>query len=196
MDAPFDRAQARRPRALSDSDRRRRLQPALFGLGLQHLGHEFWLALGQCHPRPKPGRQDGQLRARHRRGRSQSLPPRARRRHYLGDRLGLFRLSQPGRHLLSRYLRQGGRSRPGEDGRAQIEPGGQAGTRGRAAGGQGDARNLRHSRGGARGGLHFAGIAFGLHDAHRTHALHCRDAAPCRRASNCAWDTPGKSWRW
>jgi hypothetical protein len=39
--------------------------------------------------------------------------------HYLGDRLGVFRLPQPGRHLLCRYLRQGGRSQPGEDGRAQ-----------------------------------------------------------------------------
>ena len=41
MDAPFDRAAARRQGAVPHHDRRRRLHQALLGLGVQHLGDEL-----------------------------------------------------------------------------------------------------------------------------------------------------------
>ena len=62
---PRPSRQPRRPRA----DRRAGLQAALRRLDLQHLGDELRVALGQRDPRAEPGREDGRLRPRHRRGR-------------------------------------------------------------------------------------------------------------------------------
>ena len=78
--------------------RRPGLHEALFGLGLQHLGDELRRAQPQRGARAERRRQEGRLRARHRRGRRQPLSPRERRRPHLGDRLRLFRLPQPRRH--------------------------------------------------------------------------------------------------
>ena len=126
-------------------DRRPRLHAALLGVRLQHLGHELRLAVGQRHPRAQQGRQARRLRARYGRRRLQPLSPRARRRHHLGDRLGLFRLPQRRRHVRAREIRRGRRQPADQDGRAQIEPGRQARPRRRAAGRQGDARDRRAS---------------------------------------------------
>ena len=59
------------------------------------------------------------------------------RRHHLGDRLRLFRLPQPRRHLQSGRVRPRRGRRPDQDGRAQDQPGRQARPWRRAAGGQG-----------------------------------------------------------
>ena len=48
--------------AVPRDDRRPALQQALFGLDLQHLRHELWLALRQCHPLAEQGRQARRLR--------------------------------------------------------------------------------------------------------------------------------------
>jgi hypothetical protein len=53
----------------------------------------------QRHPGAQRRREEGRLRARHRRGLDQPAPPRARRRPDLGDRLGLLRLPQRRRQL-------------------------------------------------------------------------------------------------
>jgi glutamate synthase domain-containing protein 2 len=42
--------------------RRPAMHPAVFGVDLQHFGHELRLAQRQRHPRAEPGRQTGQLR--------------------------------------------------------------------------------------------------------------------------------------
>ena len=102
MDGPFDRAHAGEPRAAPHPDRRPGLHAALFGLDLQHLGHELRLAQRQCHPGVERRRQARRLLSRHRRRRLQPLSPRGRRRHRLGDRLGLLRRPQRRRHLLAR----------------------------------------------------------------------------------------------
>ena len=110
---------------------------ALFGVGLQHLGDELWRAQPQRGARAQRRRQEGRLRARHRRGRRQPLSPREGRRHHLGSRLRLFRLPQPRRHLQSGRIRARRRRRPDQDGRAQDQPGRQARPWRRVAGGQG-----------------------------------------------------------
>ena len=84
-------------RAVPRHHRRPGLHQAVFGIGLQHLGDEFRRAQPQRDARAERRRQEGRLRARHRRGRRQSLSSRERRRHHLGDRLRLFRLPQPRR---------------------------------------------------------------------------------------------------
>ena len=92
MAAPFDRAEGHRDRAVSHRGRRARLRAALFGFGLQYFGDELRRAQRQRHPRAQQRRGARRLRPRHRRGRLQPLSPRERRRHHLGNRLGLFRL--------------------------------------------------------------------------------------------------------
>ena len=57
-----------RPAPLSDPSsfrvigRRPAMHPAVFRVGVQHLGHELRLAQRQRHPRVEPGRQTRQLR--------------------------------------------------------------------------------------------------------------------------------------
>ena len=85
--------------------------PALRRQRLQHLGDELRRAVGQRHPGAQPGRQDGQLRARHRRRLDLGAPPRARRRPDLGNRLRLLRLPQR-RRLLQRGALHRQRARP------------------------------------------------------------------------------------
>ena len=172
---------------------------AIFGLGVQHLGDELRRAVAERGARAQCRREEGRLRPRHRRGRRQPLSPRDGRRHHLGDRLRLFRLPQPRRHLQSGRVRADRRRRPDQDGRAQDQPGRQARPRRRAAGGQGlrgdfgDPRR-RHGR-----GLHLAGLSHGVLDADRDDAVHRQTCANCRAASrpasSCASAIPGSSWR-
>ena len=76
-----------------------RIAPSRIRRRFQHLGDEFRRAQPQCGARAERRRQERRLRPRHRRGRPQSLSSREWRRHHLGDRLRLFRLPQPRRHL-------------------------------------------------------------------------------------------------
>ena len=103
----------------------------------------FGVAQRQRHPRAERRRQARRLRARHRRRRLQPLSPRERRRHHLGDRLGLFRRAQSRRHLLAREVRRRRRQPAGQDGRAEAQPGRQAGPWRRAAGAQGQRARSR-----------------------------------------------------
>ena len=74
---------------------------------LQHLGDELRRAVGATRSCAlNAGAQARQLRARHRRGLDQPLPPRARRRPDLGDRLGLLRLPRRRRQLQRGALRR------------------------------------------------------------------------------------------
>ena len=84
--------------------RRAGLHAALRGQRVQHLGHELWRALGQRDPGAQRGRQTRRLRARHRRRFDLGLPPAARRRPDLGNRLGLLRLPRRRRPLQPRAL--------------------------------------------------------------------------------------------
>ena len=104
--APLDRAEADRDGEVSHHRRRAGLQEALFGVGLQHLGDELRLAQRQRDPRAERRRQEGQFRARHRRGRRQPVPQGNRRRPDLGDRLRLFRLPHARRQVRSGEVRQ------------------------------------------------------------------------------------------
>ena len=85
--------------------RRSGLRKAVFGLGVQHLGHELWRAQPQRRALAQCRRQEGRVCPRYRRGRRQPLSPRKRRRHHLGDRLRLFRLPQSRRQLQSGTVR-------------------------------------------------------------------------------------------
>ena len=67
---------------------------------------------------------------------------RARRRHHLGDRLGLLRLPRRQRRFLARALRQGRSQSADQDGRVEAQPGRQARTWRRAAGSQDHARDF------------------------------------------------------
>ena len=81
----------------------------------------FGALSAERHPRAQHRRQEGQFRPRYRGRRLQLASPRSRRRHHLGDRLGLFRLPQRGRHVLRGEIRGEGQERPGQDGRAQAQ---------------------------------------------------------------------------
>ena len=92
MDASFGGAAPACDGAVPHHHRRAGLRKALFGLGVQYLGDEFRRAQPERGAGAERRRQEGRLRARHRRGRRQPLSSRVRRRSDLGDRLRLFRL--------------------------------------------------------------------------------------------------------
>ena len=141
VDQPQHRADAARFTRLSRRHRRRwphLVHVALQREHLQHLGDELRRVVVQRHPGAQPGRQDGRLRARHRRGLDQRAPPRARRRPGVGDRQRLLRLPQCRRQLQRRALRRKRHRAAGEDDRAQAEPRRQARPWGRVAWPQGD----------------------------------------------------------
>ena len=123
---------------------------------LQHLGHELRLAQRQRHPGAERRRQEGRLRPRHRRRRLQPLSPRGRRRHHLGDRLGLFRRRNPDGTFSPEQFAAGRHQPAGQDGRAQAQPGRQARPWRRAAGAQGQPRDLADPRRADGRGLHLA----------------------------------------
>ena len=105
---PFDRAARRSARSRSASpiggpDCTQPYSASVFNISAMSFGS----LSGQRHPRAERRRQARRLRARHRRGRLQPLSSRGRRRHRLGDRLGLLRLPQSRRHLLAREVRRG-----------------------------------------------------------------------------------------
>ncbi len=63
VDAPFDGAEAECNGAIPRHHRRTGLRQAVFGIGVQYFGDEFWRAQSQRGARAERGRQKGRLRA-------------------------------------------------------------------------------------------------------------------------------------
>ena len=93
------RAARARQGAAARADRRSRLHEAVRHGAAERVRDELRGVVGQRDPRPQRRRQARRLRARHRRGRPDRLPPRERRRPDLGDRQRLLRRTDQGRRL-------------------------------------------------------------------------------------------------
>ena len=122
---------------------------AVLALGPEHLGDELRRARRERRARDEHRRQDGQLRARHRRGRHLALPPRRRRRPDLADRHGLLRLPQAERRVRSRPVREERDGPAGQDDRDQGLAGREARARRhppRREGDRGDRRGAARAR--------------------------------------------------
>ena len=102
---PFDRARAgaKEPFRVSSAGRnaRKPYSASVFNISAMSFGALSANAIRALNS----GAKQGRFRPRHRRGRLQPLSPRERRRHHLGDRLGLFRLPQRRRHVQPREIR-------------------------------------------------------------------------------------------
>ena len=82
------------------------LRAALRHRAAQRLGDELRCAVGQRDRSPQRRRGQRRFRPRHRRGRDQPVPPQARWRPDLGDRLGLLRLPRRRRPLRRGQVRR------------------------------------------------------------------------------------------
>ena len=100
VDQPLAGADAiRRPTTSAIADRRQpALHAALRGRVFNISAMSFGALVANAIRALNRGAQARRLRARHRRGLDQPLPPRARRRPDLGDRLRLLRLPRRRRH--------------------------------------------------------------------------------------------------
>ena len=172
---------------------------ALFSLDFQHLGAELRLAERERDPRAQQGGKAWRLRPRYRRRQHQPLSRTAWRRSHLGDRQRLFRMPDGRRQFRSGRVRAQSRVRAGQDDRDQAQPGRQAGSWRHSAGGQGDARDLRHARRAHGRGLPLTRAPPRLLDSARDDAFHCRaEGALGRQAGRVQVvrrAIPGSSWR-
>ena len=124
------------------------------------------------------------LRARHRRGRPDEVPPRARRRPRLGDRQRLLRRAHQGRRLRRGRVPRQGRARPRQVRVAQAQPGRQARHRRRAAGREGHRGDRRGARRAAGREVREPARAPGVLHPARAGAVHRPHARAGRRQAD------------